>query len=145
MPYQKIPAGGSNASVWGVGGGGGIGAGGLAGNVPIGGLVGVAGGYGNSNSTAWQNSSRRSSMSDLQKIRDRTRQSANATRAQRSTVVQTATQGERFSVETEVVANYNHCHSLTIQYFEVLRHFQIQHRLSSVQRMFIYPFDYDSV
>lgn len=138
--------GGSYAKTGSVSGGAGIGA--ILG--PVGALLGVAGGSSKASSKAWQNSSRRTSMNDLQSLRDRTVQSANSVRSQRGTVVQSATQGERFSVETEVVANHNHSHTLTIQYFEVLRHFKIQHRLSSVQECLFIPlimssFDYQKI
>lgn len=118
--------------------GAGVGIGGIAG--PVGGLLGVAGGSSKSSSRAWQNSSRKTSMKSMQKLRDRTVQSANAVRSQRSTVVTTATQGERFSAETETVANYNHCHSITMQYFEVLRHLKVRQRLASVQECLFVPF-----
>ncbi|NND11800.1 MAG: helix-hairpin-helix domain-containing protein [Flavobacteriaceae bacterium] len=132
--------GGSTARTSSIAGGFGIGA--ILG--PVGALLGVAGGSSKASSSAWQNSSRNTALNDLQQLRDRTVQSANAVRSQRSTVVATATQGERFSVETEVVANYNHCHSLTIQYFEVLRHMQIQQRLSNVQECLFIPLILDT-
>ncbi|MCB0538904.1 MAG: hypothetical protein KDE33_15430, partial [Bacteroidetes bacterium] len=106
-----------------------------------GGAKGWSSGSSSASSNAWQKSSRSSTLSSLQQLRDRTTQSANATRSQRSTVIQTASQGERFSVETETVANYNHCHALTIEYFEVLRHFQIQSRLSDVQECLFVPLE----
>lgn len=138
--------GGSSAktSSWGAGLGiGAIGSG-------IGALLGVAGGSSKASSSAWQNSSRNTALNDLQSLRDRTVQSANAVRSQRGTVIQTATQGERFAVETESVANYNHCHSMTIQYFEVLRHMKAQQRLSNVQECLFIPlimstFDYQKI
>ncbi|WP_442267043.1 tyrosinase family protein [Tenacibaculum sp. ZS6-P6] len=105
----------------------------------IGALLGVAGGSSKASSSAWQNSSRTTALNDLQQLRDKTVQSANSVRSQRGTVIQTAAQGERFTVESEVVANYNHCHSMTMQYFEVLRHLKIQQRLSSVQECLFIP------
>ncbi len=117
--------------------GAGIGIGAILG--PVGALLGVAGGSSKASSSAWQSSSRTTAINDLQQLRDRTLQSANAVRSQRGTVIQSATQGERFSVESEVVANYNHCHSMTMQYFEVLRHLKIQQRLSSVQECLFIP------
>jgi len=132
--------GGSSARTSSFGAGFGIGA--IIG--PVGALLGVAGASSKASSSAWQNSSRNTSLNDLQQLRDRTVQSANSVRSQRSTVIATATQGERFSVETEVVANYNHCHSLTIQYFEVLRHMLIQQRLSSVQECLFIPLILDT-
>lgn len=105
----------------------------------IGGLLGFGGGSSSAGSTAWQNSGRDTSASSLQQLRDRTVQGATSVRNQRSTVIQTVHQGETMRVETEVVANHNHCHAITIQYFEVLRHFLVRHRLVDVQECLLVP------
>ena len=102
-------------------------------------LFGVSGGVGHSGSTASQSSLRQTSASDLQKIRDRIVQSANAVRSQRSSVIQTVSQGERFEVSSETIANYNHCHAITIQYFEVLRHFKVRQRLADARECLFVP------
>ncbi len=138
--------GGSRAGSSSMSGGFGLGA--VIGKV--GGLLGISGGSSKASSSAWQNSSRNTSLNDLQSLRDRTMQSANAVRSQRGTVIQTASQGETFTAETESVANYNHCHSMTIQYFEVLRHMQAEQRLSSVQEclfvpLMLTPFDFQKI
>jgi hypothetical protein len=104
-------------------------------------IFGVAGGYSNSSSSAWQNSSRDVSGSMLSQMRDRTTQAATAIRSQRSTVMQTARQGESLSVQTEVVANHNHCHAMTVEYFEVLRHFQVDQEIVQVQECLFVPFE----
>src|ERR1044072_376358 len=75
----------------------------------------------------------------LQKISDRTVQSANAVRSQRTSVIQTVSQGERFEVSSETVANYNHCHAITIQYFEVLRHFKVRQRFADARECLFVP------
>lgn len=123
--------GGSEANTWGVAGGVGAAVG------PV--LIGVAGGYGSSNSTAWQNSSRSIAANSLQQLRDKTMQAASAVRNQRSTVVQTVQQGESVRVQTEVIANHNHCHSITVQYFQVLRHLQVSQELVDVQECLFIP------
>jgi len=106
----------------------------------FGGVMGVSGGFGSGDSNAFQASSRDLSSSSLQTLRDRTLQSASAVRNLRSTIVQTARQGETVRATTEVVANHNHCHALTIQYFEVLRHFKVTHELANVQECLFVPF-----
>ena len=111
------------------------GVGGVLGGV----LFGVSGGVGHSTSNASQDSLRQTSASDLQKIRDRIVQSSNAVRSQRSSVIQTVSQGERFEVSSESVANYNHCHAITIQYFEVLRHFKVRHRFADARECLFVP------
>lgn len=102
-------------------------------------VLGISGGSSKAKSGSWQSSSRKTSLSSLHSLRDNTVQSANSVRSQRATVIQSSTQGESFSVQTESVANYNHCHAMTIQYFEVLRHLLIRQRLSSVQECLFIP------
>jgi hypothetical protein len=131
--------GGSTSHTSGEAGGIGAGIGALLGPV----MIGVAGGYsassGSASSSAWQDSSRDVSASGLNQLRDMIQQGASAVRNQRSTVVQTARQTERFKVESEVVANHNHCHAITIEYFEVLRHYTIEQQLTQVQECLFIP------
>lgn len=105
----------------------------------FGALHGISGGKSSSGSTASQNSHRDSTASSLQSISDRTTQAASAVRSQRATVIQTVSQGERVQATAESVANYNHCHAVTIQYFEVLRHFSVHTRLAGVQECLFIP------
>lgn len=123
--------GGSSANTWAAGGG--IGA--FIGPLVIGGGGGASG----ASSTAWQNSARQVAASSLQQVRDRTLQAASSARSQRSTIIQTVRQGETMRVQTEVVANHNHCHAVTMEYFEVLRHFQVSQELADVQECIFVP------
>ena len=127
--------GGSSSSTGGVGGG--AGASGIFG--AVGGLLGIGGGFASADSEAWQNSSRKTSANALNQLRDRTTQSASSVRSQRTSVVHTVAQGERVTATTESVANYNHCHAITIQYFEVLRHLLVRQRLVDVQECLMVP------
>jgi hypothetical protein len=131
--------GGSKSTSFGVGVGTGAAGNGSYQGFNFGALLGVSGGYGESNSTAWQDSSRDLSSNSLQTLRDHTLQSASAIRSLRSSVVQTATQGEALRATTEVIANHNHCHAITIQYFEVLRHLKVTHELTDVQECLFVP------
>jgi hypothetical protein len=127
--------GGSSANTWGAGGGIGLG-------IPIGAGflgIGVAGGAGGASSTAWQNSARGLAASAAQNLSDRTQQASSAVRSQRSTVVTSQQQSEAVSVSSEVVANYNHCHALTIEYFEVLKHYRVDQVLSSASEVLFVP------
>ncbi len=141
---RESTRGGSSSSSGGIAGG--LGVAGIFG--PVGAVLGIGGGYSSADSNAWQNSSRDTSASALNQLRDRTSQSASSVRSQRSTVVQTVTQGERVTATTESVANYNHCHAITVQYFEVLRHLLVRQRLVDVQECLFVPllmsrFDFD--
>lgn len=106
---------------------------------PVGALLGVGGGHSSADSSAWQSSSRTTSANALNQLRDRTIQSASSVRTQRTSVVQSVAQGERVVATTESVANYNHCHALTIQYFEVLRHLLVRQRVVDVQECLLVP------
>ena len=124
--------GGSTAKTYGGGGGLGFAIGPL--------VIGAGGGGSGADSEAWQNSSREISAQTMHELKDRINQSAAAVRSQRATVVQTLGQGERTRVTTEVIANHNHCHASTIQYFEVLRHFQVLEELAEVRECLFVPF-----
>lgn len=132
---EEMQAGSKNTT-WGAAGGFG---GGLIG-ATFGIFGGVAGGASGSNSTAWQNASRQFSAEAMQNLRDRVTQRASSLRDQRSTVVQTVAQGETWRAETEVIANYNRCHTITVEYFEVLRHFVVTHELAGVRECLFVPF-----
>jgi hypothetical protein len=131
--------GGSQSTSVGVGAGTGAAGNGSYQAFNFGALVGVSGGYGQSDSNAWQDSARNLSSSSLQTLRDRTLQSASAVRGLRSSVVSTVAQGEAVRATTEVVANHNHCHAMTVQYFEVLRHLKVEHKLTDVQECLFVP------
>lgn len=132
--------GGSRNTTAGVGVGTGAAGNGSYQGFNFGALLGISGGYGESNSDAWMDSARNLSSNSLQTLRDRTLQSASAVRSLRASVVQTVSQGEAVRATTEVVANHNHCHALTIQYFEVLRHLKLTHELTDVQECLFVPF-----
>lgn len=104
-------------------------------------VIGGGGGSGWSSSSASQDSTRRFSAESMNSLRDQTSQSVSAVRNQRSTVVNTVAQNENVTATTEIIANYNRCHALTIQYFEVLRHFAVQERLAGVKECLFVPLE----
>lgn len=107
------------------------------------GPIGFGGGSGGS-AGAWSNSNQTSARtlaaSFINKLRDQTVQAANALRAQRITIVQQVNQTESARAVTETVANRNACHAITVQYFEVLRHFRVDYELSAVRECLYIPF-----
>jgi hypothetical protein len=127
---------GSRNTTWGVSAG--FGAGLISGAFGI--FGGVAGGASGSSSTAWQDASRSFSANTMQSLRDRVTQRSSSLRDQRATVVQSVAQGETWRAETEVVANYNRCHTITVEYFQVLRHFVVTHELAHVRECLFVPF-----
>ncbi|MFN8465477.1 MAG: hypothetical protein U0X20_08000 [Caldilineaceae bacterium] len=67
---------------------------------------------------------RRISVDTTQQLSDGFHQASTALRELRSTVITQASQVESGRFETRTVTNYNHCHTLTILYYEVLRHYR---------------------
>ena len=105
----------------------------------IGGSLGVAGGFSNSSSSASQNSSRNISQFFGEKLRQSLVQNAESYRHLNASIVTTVTQGQDYGVTAETVANHNHCHSLTMMYFEVLRHYAIFQEISHVEECVFVP------
>ena len=89
--------------------------------VPI--FAGLAAAGGSGMSSSW--GSREVNADDVQQLHDMVTQATSVVRTLNSTVVVQATQAESNLVQTRTVANHNHCHALTIQYYEVLRNFRI--------------------
>ena len=102
-------------------------------------VLGVAGGFAQASSTAEQSSSRDVSQFFGEKLRQSIMQNAEGYRSLNGTVVTSVEQGQRFAVNSEVIANHNHCHSLTMMYFEVLRHYAIFQELATVEECVFVP------
>ncbi len=128
-------SGRSSASTAGVSAG--LGVGGSMG--ALSGVLGVSGGYSNANSSASQNSSRNISQFFSEKLRQSISQNADSYRQMNATVVTTVREGQQYSVTTEAVANHNHCHALTMMYFEVLRHYAVFQELAAVEECVFVP------
>jgi GH25 family lysozyme M1 (1,4-beta-N-acetylmuramidase) len=131
----------STSLTLGAGHGSGAAGSGSSGGFNIGAVGGTAMGGGYSKATADQNAARDLVANAMQKIRDKTFQAASAVRNRRSTVVQTVAQGEAVTVTTEVIANHNHCHAMTVEYFEVLRHFVVSQQLANVTECLYVPLE----
>jgi len=121
---------------------------GAAAAVPVGGVPvnlkagfsgGMSMGIGTGSSEASQTAARNLSGNNMNQLRMKTMQNASSVRSQRTTVVSTIEQSERSMVTTESVGNYNHCHAITIQYFEVLRHLAVHSELVDVQECLFIP------
>lgn len=106
----------------------------------VGAALGVAGGTASSSASASQNSSRDTSMFFGEKLRQSIMQNAQSYRQLNATVVTSVREGQQYSVNTDVIANHNHCHALTMMYFEVLRHYAIFQELAHVEECVFVPF-----
>lgn len=107
----------------------------------VGGVLGVSSGTSSSSASSEQSGSRKTSADMLNSLTDRTMQAAASVRALHSTIVTTSIQGESVRAQTEIIANYNHGHAMTIQYFQVLRHFLVRQRLADVRECLFVPME----
>ncbi len=93
------------------------------------GVVGLGAAVGNAwslgGSTATSDGSRDLAAENVQRLNDSFSQASSAQREINSTVVIQARQEEKESIQTRTFSNYNHSHTLTILYYEVLRHFRV--------------------
>ncbi len=76
----------------------------------------------------------------LQELHDTISQATSYTRSLNSTVIVQASQAELNNVQTRRVANHNHCHALTVQYYEVLRHFRLRTEYVGTRHAVLIPF-----
>lgn len=74
-----------------------------------------------------------------QNILERTQQISNSCRDKRASIVQEISQSESEKITTRVVTNYNHMHSLTIQYFEVVQLYRVKVRAADAKRCLYIP------
>jgi hypothetical protein len=105
----------------------------------VSGALGVAGGYSTSSSSASQNGSRDTAMFFGEKLRQAVMQNAESYRQLNAAVVTSVKEGQQYAVTTDVVANHNHCHALTMMYFEVLRHYAIFQEMVAVEECVFVP------
>jgi hypothetical protein len=106
-------------------------------------LIGGAGGIGHTTTSADSYSSsagsRSLSASMNQKVMDATQQAASSSRNRRASIVQEVSQQEHEAVSTRIVANYNHMHALTVQYYEVVELYRVSVSLSEAERCLFVP------
>ncbi len=106
---------------------------------------GISAGYGNSSSSgstnSWQNTSRDFTSSAAQDMHSSLGRVASSNRSGNRTRVRVATSNERAQVTTRVVTNHNHNHALTMQWWEVLRHFAVTSEVDDVQLVCFVPLE----
>ena len=77
--------------------------------------------------------------STAQRINDVSQQQASAARSRRASVVRELSQEEHETLSTRVIANYNHLHTLNLQYYEVVQAFRVTTRLERAERVVFVP------
>ena len=100
-----------------VGAAGGIGAGALT----LGGSFSTAKSTGSTATVTGTSGVRSISAKMSQNVSDTTHQAASSARNRFASVVRELSQSEHEKISTRVVANYNHMHALTVQYYEVVQ------------------------
>ncbi|SDW28948.1 hypothetical protein [Marinobacter mobilis] len=72
-------------------------------------------------------------------LNQRTAETSQSLRSRRSSVVKEVTESEAENMTTRVLANYNHRHTLNIEYFELLQTYAITTRLDAWDRCIFLP------
>jgi hypothetical protein len=124
--------GGSKSSTTGAAGGIGFALG------PV--VIGGGAAHGSARSSAWQKGGRSLAASEQQSLRDSIRQYSESLRQRESTVVTEISQLETVEGVSEVLRNPNYCHSLTVIYYEILRHLRVETDLVGVRECLFVPF-----
>lgn len=91
-------------------------------------------------SASWSVGSRSVLAEMHQRVNDRTEQYATSVRNRRATAVREVSQSEHEQVSTRIVANYNHMHALTVQYYEVVQIYRVTVQLNRFDRALFLPF-----
>lgn len=106
-----------------LGGLGGLGGGGGGGGSPFG--FGIFGSHALGIGRSRSSGSRDTEVETTQTLNDNIVQSANSVRRLRGTVVVQSNQSEAENIQTRTVRNHNHCHALTVLFYEIVRHFHV--------------------
>jgi hypothetical protein len=93
------------------------------------GTFGVTHAIGYASSQSWGR--RNLEAESTQYLHDSTVQNTDLVRTLNSTVIVEGSQAEKHNLETRTVTNHNHCHALTVQYYEVLRRLKLETRYIS--------------
>jgi hypothetical protein len=103
-------------------------------------VVGGGGGASHASSSSSQEGGRNTSASEEQRLRDSIRRYGDSLRKLDSLVVNEVTQEETATGTTEVVRNLNYGHSLTVIYYQILRHLKIETGVAGVRECLFVPF-----
>ncbi len=106
---------------------------------------GVSGGYSSSsssgNTNSWQNTSRDFTSSAAQDMHAAVSRVAAGSRRGSQASIRVASETERTQVTTRIVTNHNKGHALTMQWWQVLRHFSVSSEVDDVQLVCFVPLE----
>lgn len=103
-------------------------------------VAGGGGGHSRASSTSSQSGGRETRAAEEQKLRDTIRRFADSRRRLDSVVVTEVSQEETVTGTVEVVRNANFAHSLTVIYYQILRHLKLETDFASVRECVFVPF-----
>jgi hypothetical protein len=103
-------------------------------------LIGGGGAHSNASSSASQEGGRRTTASEEQRLQDTIRRFGDSLRQLESVVVNEVTQEETVTGTAEIVRNANYAHSLTVIYYQILRHLKIETGFAGVRECLFVPF-----
>ena len=90
-------------------------------------------------SSSWSLGNRSVTANMAQNVNDRTEQHASSVRNRRASSVREVAQSEHEEVSTRIVANYNHMHALTVQYYEVVQVYRLATQVHRAERCLFVP------
>lgn len=101
---------------------------------------GAGGGAAAAHSSSHQEGGRSTAASEHQRLRDAIRRHGDALRKFESTVVNEVNEEENLTGTTEVIRNLNYAHSLTVIYYQILRHLRVDTEFAGVRECLFVPF-----
>ncbi len=96
--------------------------------------------HGSAKSSSQTSGEKNVSASEEQKLRDAIRQHGESIRSLESTIVTEISQEETTEAVSEVISNPNFCHSLTVVYYNILRHLRVDTELGGLTECLFVPF-----
>lgn len=103
-------------------------------------VAGGGGGTSRASSTSSQSGGRETRAAEEQRLRDTIRRFADSRRRLDSVVVTEVSQEETTTGTVEVVRNANFAHSLTVIYYQILRHLRLDTEFAGVRECVFVPF-----
>ena len=94
---------------------------------------------GSGSSFASQNNAHNEASNTAQSFQHSIKSASNKISQSKRISVRTATSEERDSVATKIIANHNHSHAMTIQYWEVMRRYRLETCIDGVDLVLFVP------
>ena len=127
----------SNSQGWSVGGSASVSSNGFAGA--------ISGGYSSSSSSGSFSASQRNSHNEVssaaQQFQHAIKTSSEKISQARRVSMRIASSSDSHSVATKVIANHNHMHAMTVQYWEVMRRYRLETCIDGVNLLLFVPLE----